>query len=130
MEPPSNVQKGNKESALWEFEGDNEFQFYKKKDCELIETAYKQRDPTIKIKMNGKEYEIDFDKMTQTNTTTKYSRKVCRIPLNDKALDFPLITWKVKLDSDVISAYDDNVNQRIEKAYNQKEPSFIIVIKP
>jgi len=128
-QPLSNVQRGKKESALWEFEGDNGFQFYKKKDCELIETAYQQGNSTIKIKVGGKKYEIDFNKMMQTNTVTKYSRKVNRISLNDEALNFQLITWKVKLDFGVILAYDDNVNQSIEKAYSQKNPSFITVIK-
>jgi len=123
------TQREKKESALWEFEGDNGFEFYKKKDCELIEAAYEQGDPTIKIKIHGKEYEIDFGGMTQTNTATNYSRKVGRILFNDEALDFQLITWKVMLDSGVILAYDDDINKTIEKAYNQKKPSFITVIK-
>ena len=128
-EKEKSVQREKKENALWEFKGDNEFEFYKKKDRELIETAYRQKNSTIKIKIDGKEYEINFDKMIQTNIVTNYSRKVSRIPLNNEALDFQLITWKVKLDSGVILAYDDNVNQSIEKAYSQKEPSFITVIK-
>jgi len=128
-EEKGNVQGEKKESALWEFEGDNGFEFYKKKDRELIETAYEQKDSTIKIKIDGKEYEINFDKMTQTNTATKYSRNVCRTPLNDEALHFQWITWKVMLDFGVILAYDDDLNQAIEKAYNQNKPNFITVIE-
>jgi len=128
-EEKRNIQRGKKESVLWEFEGDNGFEFYKKKDCELIEAAYEQGDSTIKIKMHGKEYEIDFGKMAQTNTATNYFRRVGRILLNDEALDFQLITWKVMLDSSGISAYDDDINKAIEEAYNQKKATFITVIK-
>eukprot|EP00826_Nyctotherus_ovalis_P036800 TRINITY_DN3297_c0_g1_i16.p1 TRINITY_DN3297_c0_g1~~TRINITY_DN3297_c0_g1_i16.p1 ORF type:complete len:540 (+),score=130.04 TRINITY_DN3297_c0_g1_i16:244-1863(+) len=64
--------------------------------------------------------------MVQVNTGTQYERKIGRILLGDKALDYRWTVWKVKVDGGKIVTYEDAANEEIQKAYVQGKSGCVI----
>lgn len=61
--------------TVWQWKGDDEWEPYPPAVCVQLDTAKQAGEKSVSLAL-GPGYEVDLVKMTQTNTVTKYKRKI------------------------------------------------------
>ncbi|CAM4590044.1 unnamed protein product [Leuciscus chuanchicus] len=61
--------------TVWQWKGDDEWEPYHPAVCVQLDTAKQAGEKSVSLAL-GPGYEVDLVKMTQTNTVTKYKRKI------------------------------------------------------
>eukprot|EP00359_Climacostomum_virens_P002001 CAMPEP_0204899444 /NCGR_PEP_ID=MMETSP1397-20131031/1861_1 /ASSEMBLY_ACC=CAM_ASM_000891 /TAXON_ID=49980 /ORGANISM="Climacostomum Climacostomum virens, Strain Stock W-24" /LENGTH=108 /DNA_ID=CAMNT_0052067407 /DNA_START=936 /DNA_END=1259 /DNA_ORIENTATION=- len=84
------------EGAQWFWYSRNQFIPYEPAVNVLIEAAYSSRKTSTLVEIQGKTYEINFARLSQTKVGVRYSRQIWRNP--DPRL--PHLTYKGPKDSD------------------------------
>eukprot|EP00048_Salpingoeca_helianthica_P023727 m.26626 g.26626 ORF g.26626 m.26626 type:complete len:1563 (-) comp8951_c0_seq1:277-4965(-) len=70
--------QGLSEEPVWEWQGDDAWQLYNRRDATRLETAFQARVPSATLLIGGQPYVIRLDQMTQTNRLTGNSRRLRR----------------------------------------------------